>query len=206
MDTLKLNEYLKSYTDNINTSIALINKMEAHKDILRNEHSENFARLLEVNNFLITVNTVTIDCIVILKNYTSKSEEMVYVERLFYVKASYLLFHEFFKSFDFHRKVINELQSESAFLKDQYAFITRKLKEFKSEYEKKIKPIRNSISAHIDRDSINNFKLISTINNSQDGDMLLHFFDLITELNKYLAGLLGEQLQTYFPITDLDPN
>jgi len=187
---LNIINHIHLYIDHLNSSIALTNKLAEYKEHLNEEEFKDLNKIQELNNLLFAVNTVTLDSLVILKNYSTDAKETPYWERLFFVKSSCLIMHEFFSYYYKNtNKIVEAIADDSTFSND-YTNLTGNIKRFRKKYEKKLGQVRNLIAAHINNDWKNNFYLISTINNVEDGTMMLEFYELLTRIQALLIKLL----------------
>lgn len=117
-------------------------------------------------------------------------------EKIFLIRNAYLTIFETFKTYNKHRKFLNEVSTISyPELKDEFKNVNNLIKIFKNKYryESEISVIRNNISGHISDNVELYYNTIIKFDADETALMIVSFLDITLHLENFLTTILLQE-------------
>ncbi|PJJ62618.1 hypothetical protein [Chryseobacterium geocarposphaerae] len=121
-------------------------------------------------------------------------------EKIYSIKSAYLTIFEVFKTYNKHRKFLNEISiSSSIFLNEEFKNINNLIKAFKNKhrYDNEMSVIRNNICGHISDNIELYYNTIIQFNGEKTGEMIIEFLQILDILQNFLIKILEQEKLKY---------
>lgn len=116
-------------------------------------------------------------------------------ERKFYLKSGFVVVYESINTFSQHQKEIRDLiKNDFQELETNYKILTQQLRKFKKEnkYDTAMSNFRNKAGAHYDKDFINYFEHLNSIDGPESDKTLFDFSNFLMRLIEFWCEILDE--------------
>lgn len=137
------------------------------------------------------VNIISIDLKIITRDLVLAEDDWT---QRHYIRQAYLLIYEFYNTYYNEQKdyyvLINEKLNiiELDFQKND---VVKLLREFKKQYEKTFRVIRNTTIAHRDKDVMLQIEMIENLNYSDAIEIILKFDTIINKLGGFMQRVIA---------------
>jgi len=121
-------------------------------------------------------------------------------EKIYSIKSAYLTIFETFKTYNKHRKFLNEISiNSSIFLNEEFKNINNLIKVFKNKhrYDNEMSVIRNNISGHISDNIELYYNTIIQFDGDKTGEMMIEFLQILDILQNFLIKILEQEKLKY---------
>jgi len=111
-----------------------------------------------------------------------------------------LTIFETFKTYNKHRKFLNEISiNSSIFLNEEFKNINNLIKVFKNKhrYDNEMSVIRNNISGHISDNIELYYNTIIQFDGDKTGEMMIEFLQILDILQNFLIKILEQEKLKY---------
>lgn len=180
MENLEIDTNLKFFTDYLNLTIEINNKIRSYEN-LRMQTPDHIKSL--INDLSISSNLLIIfsDCMIIAKAF---NDSKMFLHQVFYVKSIYRIVNETFKLLTNYNKILFENSDEDS----QAEEIIDLQKDFRKKYNlEKIRIIRNTVGSHYTSEFIEHITHIKNLDIKGALDMFYDFLNLISKISTYIT-------------------
>lgn len=194
------NKSITIFTNQLDTcqkTNSLIEYIKTHLKVIEDDLDFGVLDLVKkLNDISSLVNIANLDLTVISKMLYDASNNW---EKIFLIKNAYLTIFETFKTYDKHRKFLNDVSTITyPFLKEELREVNNLIKKFKNKYkyESEMSVIRNNISGHISDNVELYYNTIIKFDANETALMIVSFLEITLNLQNFLTTiLLQEQLK-----------